>query len=195
MCEAWHKSGSFNICEESHRAAGGGCLRSWRPKQVPWPVLSASYTFLSIRVSLRKGEARRALGASCIWGSSLCTQENLLSQLDMESQWFTTSPFLRLTSPEHSVFRKQNMWLPLKAVVTTFCAWGECSKKCKGSSQEGPAGTGEGRWEQPQLSWRVMLLAWDGLGHLVSPVWGLWCFPGPNTMRQVSVIRHSGLWR
>lgn len=46
----------------------------------------------------------------------------------MESQWFTTSPFFRLTSPEHSVFRRQNLWLPLKAVVTTFCARGECSK-------------------------------------------------------------------
>lgn len=123
-------------------------------------------------------------------------RKNLLSQLDMESQWFTTSPFFRLTSPEHSVFRKQNMWLPLKAVVTTFCAGGECSKnphllKRKGSSQEGPAGIGEGRWEQPQLSWRVMLLAWDGLGTSGEPCLR---FVVPH-WRQVSITRHSGLWR
>lgn len=73
------------------------------------------------------------------------------------------------------------MWLPLKAVITTFCARGECSKNphlltCEGSGQEGPAGTGEGRWEQPQLSWRVMV--WNGLRtsgepclRLVVPHW------------------------
>lgn len=38
---------------------------------------------------------------------------------------------------------------------------------------------------------------WPGMawGHLVSPVWGLWCLTGPNTMRQVSIIQHSRLWR
>lgn len=57
------------------------------------------------------------------------------------------------------------MWLPLKAVITTFCARGDCSKNphlltCEGSSQEGPAGTGESRWEQ--LEGHGAGLEWPG---------------------------------
>lgn len=55
---------------------GGGCLKScWSEQGRGLFVLSESHAFLSVRVSLREGEARCALGASCIWGSSLCTQE------------------------------------------------------------------------------------------------------------------------
>lgn len=150
---------------------GGRCLRSWRPEQALWPVLSASHTTLSVRVSSRK-ERLSVLSGPPAFGVLHCVlRKNLLSQLDMESQWFTTCPFFRLTSAEHSVVRRQNTWLPLKAVFTTFCARGECSKNPQ--QAQGRAG-GSGHNSSGGLC------CWPGIawGHLVSPAWGLWCLTG-----------------
>lgn len=108
--------------------------------------------------------------ATSIWGSSLCTQEkNLLPQLGVESQRFTLTTFFRLTSPKHQSCSEGRicdfLW---EAVVKASCARWEGSKiptdwKGRTRNWEEPAGTREGRWEQPHLGWRVIVRAWGGL--------------------------------
>lgn len=64
------------------------------------------------------------------------------------------------------------MWLPLKSIIKPPRARWECSKnphllRCEDSNQEGPAGTGQDSWEQPQRGWsHAAGLGWPG------DIWG-----------------------
>lgn len=97
-------------------------------------------------------------------------RKNLLSQLDMKSQWFSTSPFFRLTSPEHQcsegricgfLWRQSLQPSVLEETVAKIPTYWHAKAQAKKDQQaQGRAGGS---------SWRVMVLVWNGLGTSGEP--------------------------